>query len=534
MNCKNASFAFLFFLVLFASLPAQTEEPIKESVSVFNVEVPVRVLSDGQSVAGLAREDFQIFEGGTLQVINGFHALHKQMKGAAVDKVETERPLGRYFVLVFHTYDFNPQLEDGLSALFEDILQPDDQLLVMVHDQVRFFERLGTDGRVQAEVNKVVKEESQKAFYQMLSTLKSIEREVNITKFRMTLRDSGAKSLYSIGATQDYVKRFLQNYLDAWRGFKRRYLTLDIDKFYYFSRHLEKIRSKKWVLNFYQLEMFPQIAFGGDVERSLRDFIDHLANSTDATSLAYATMIRQTLNDIHKEMNVSDSFSTEDVSKMFYKVNTTFHSFFIRTFKDSENSELQFKNVATDIENSMRDLTRKTGGELLASTDIRGSLDTIVEKADDYYVLTYEPSDPKKIGKIKVVVQGKKYDILYDNNIRADYINDFLKKKELENPMVKITELSFQKKKLAFVIRDFSQAKLKNETSGLLMVRIRIKNDREQSLFDQSKSLQSAKKTFSLSLDFDFLQPGKYDIIVDVLDQVSGKSCSEVIQPLVK
>ncbi len=456
------------------------------------------------------------------------------MQAAAAEGAGVERPIGRYFVLVFHTYDCNAQLEDGIATLFRDILRPDDQLLVMANNQVRSFARLGDDDQAQVKVMEMVKEESRSAYNQMLSTLKGIEREVNITKFRMTMRDAGGKAMYSLGTTQDYVKGFLQNYLDAWRSFKRRYLTLDIDKFYYFSRHLEKIRKEKWVLNFYQLEMFPQIAFGSDIERSLRDFIDTLANSTDPTSLAYATMIRQTLNDIHKEMNVSDGFPTEEVSKMFYKVNATFHSFFIRTFTQSEDSELQFKNVATDIENSLRDLTRKTGGELQASTDISGSLAAVSEKTDDYYVLTYEPANAKKVGKIRVTVNDKKYTVLFDNNIRADYINEYLKKKATENPSVKITELSFQDRKLSLMISDFSLAKVKGETTGLLLVRIRIKDAQGQSFFDQGKSLQTSRKTFSLALSFNSLPPGKYDVIVDVQDQVSGRTCTEVIQPLIQ
>lgn len=530
---KIRSYAILLpaFLVLFLPLPGQNEEPIKEAVSVVNVEVPVRVFFSGHSVAGLAKEDFQISEDGKPQVINGFFAMHKRMQAAAAGGPAVERPAGRYFVLVFHTYDCNSQLEDGIATLFRDILRPDDQLLVMANNQIRSFERLGDDDRAQAKVMEMVKEESRSAYNQMLSTLQSIEREVNISKFRMTMRDAGGKAMYSLGTTQDYVKGFLQNYLDAWRSFKRRYLTLNIDKFYYFSRHLEKIRKEKWVLNFYQLEMFPQIAFGSDIERSLRGFIDTLANSTDTTSLAYATLIRQTLNDIHKEMNVSDGFPSGDVSKMFYKVNATFHSFFIRAFTQGEDSELQFKNVATDIENSLRDLTEKTGGELLVSTDISGSLAAVSEKADDYYVLTYEPANARKTGKIKVAVNDKKYTVLYDNNIRADYINEYLGKKAAESPSVRITELSFRERKLSLVISDFAQAKVKGEASGLLLVRIRVKDAEGKSFFDQGKSLQTAKKNFSLALSFNSLPPGRYDVIIDVKDQVSGKTCTEVIQP---
>ncbi|MBE0665387.1 MAG: hypothetical protein IH584_06150, partial [Candidatus Aminicenantes bacterium] len=360
-----------------------------------------------------------------------------------------------------------------------------------------------------------------------LNFLRSIEQSLNMNKFRMAIGGRAALSA-------DYLTNFLDSYLRAWQDFKRRYLSLELDKFYYFSRHLERIRKEKWVLNFYQLEQFPQIALGSEIERELNSYIGTLEESMNPTLIGQGRILKKLLQSIEMEMKVTKDFPAEEASKLFYKVNATFHSFFMRAFYDAGNPELEFHNVASDIENSLRALTEATGGTLISSNDVEASLATIGGKTDDYYLLTYEPTNAKKIGKLKVTVKDKKFKVLYDNNIRADYINEYLKKRDRENPSVKITELSFQKKQLAFVIRDYSQAKLKGETSGLLMVRIRIKNDREQSLFDQSKSLKSAKKTFSLSLDFDFLAAGKYDIIIDVLDQVSGKTCTEVIQPLVK
>jgi hypothetical protein len=534
MRFKSYAMLVMAFLAFFPALAGQTEEPIKEAVSVVNVEVPVRVIADGQPVLGLNKEDFQIFENNKPQSINGFYTMHKRMQAEAEPGSAENVPRGRYFVLVFRIYDWNRQMQAGLKKLFSDILLPDDQLLVIANTMVRSFERLGDSDQVQSEIEELLKGESQKAYNQLLTTLKSIEREVNMTKFKMTLRDAGAKGLFSRGMTQDYIKSFLQNYLDAWRTFKRRYLTLDIDKYYYFARHLEKIRKEKWVLNFYQLEMFPQIALNSEIERSLRNFIDNLRSSQDPTNMAYASMISQTLTDIHKEMNVSDGFPAEEVSKLFYKVNATFHSFFIRTFKESDDSELQFKNVSTDIENSLRELTKRTGGELLASSDLQKSLESLEGKPDDYYILTYEPADAKHIGKIKVQVKDKKYDVLYDNNIRADYINEYLRKKEAETPTVKIRELSFSGKRLSFVVSDYSLARLKDDAAGMLSVRIRIRNSDEESVFDQSRILKADKKKLSLSLEFKSLSAGKYDIIVDVLDQVSGRTCTEVIQPLVR
>jgi hypothetical protein len=386
------------------------------------------------------------------------------------------------------------------------------------------FERLAADGAAQEKILALLRSESLEARNRMMSFVRSIEQSLDMNKFRMSL---GGRA--QLGP--DYLMNFLDSYLRAWQEFRRRYLALEIDKFYYFSRHLEKVRKEKWVLNFYQLEQFPQIAFGGEIERQLRTYIGELSSSDNATTKVQARTIERLLQSIEREMKVAEDFPAEEASKLFYKVNATFHSFFMRVFHDADDSEMEFRSVATDIENSLRSLTEATGGTLAASNDVAASLAAVSEKADDVYILTYEPANPKKVGKIKVSVKGKKYKVLFDDNIRADYISEYLQKKEAENPALKIQELSFKDGKLSFAVSAFSMAKVKGETTGVLSVRIRVLAAAQQSVFDQTKNLFADKKKISLSLGFGSLAPGKYDIIVDVLDQVSGKTCTEVIQP---
>ncbi len=528
---KNLLVGFIpiLFAVSLWSLPHQ-EEPIKETVLVTNVEVPIRVFSGDQAVAGLRKEDFQIFEDGKPQVINGFYELRKKIAETAAEATPDAQasPLspGRYFVLIYRIYDFNQQLQDSLDYLFSNLFRPDDQLLVLTTGRSLNFKRLGDDDQAQGKISELLRTESQVQYNRLLSYLQQIEISLNMAQFNMTLRNRE-------NLTPDYLKSFLQDYLEIWQDFKRNYLMLDIDKYYYFARYLENIRKKKWVLNFYQLEQFPQIAFGGQIEQQLRSVIGEMEASNNPTIVAQGRIISKLKSSIEMEMKVADDFPSEEVSKLFYKVNATFHSFFMRISKDTGNSGLQFSQVATDIENSLRQLTEKTGGTLLASNDLSESLAKVAQKEDVYYMLTYEPSNPKKIGKIKVTVANKKYDVLYDNNIRADYIADYLQKMEAENPSVKIKDLSFRDKTLSFSVIKFSRTKVQDTATGLLQIRIRIKDREDRTLFDQAKEVKALKDPFSLSLSFNSLTAGKYDIIIDLRDQVSGKTCTEILQPLI-
>jgi hypothetical protein len=511
-------------------IPGQ-EEPIKESVSVTNVEVPVRVLSKNQAVAGLQKEDFRIFEDGRPQTINGFYSLRKKIAAAAEemspDVNAPQLPAGRYFVLVYRLYEFNQDVQDSLDYLFRNLFQPDDQLLVLANKSTLAFTRLGSDERAQSKISELIKSESLAQYNRLLTYLQQIETSLNMTQFKMALRSRE-------DLRPEYLNGFLQAYLETWKDFKRNYLRLDIDKYYYFARYLEGIRKQKWVLNFYQLEQFPQIAFGGQMEQQLRSVISEMESSENPTVSAQGRIIRKLKSSIDMEMKVADDFPSEEVSKLFYKVNATFHSFFMRMTKDTGGKELQFSQVATDIENSLRQLSEKTGGALLASNDLADSLAQVAQKEDVVYMLTYEPSNPKKIGKIKVTVANKKYDVLYDNNIRADYIAAYLEKKGAENPSISITGLSFREKKLSLSAVNFSRTAIQGETVGRLLIRIRIKNAENQTLFDQAKELKVQRDSFSLTLSFDFLTAGKYDVIIDLRDQLTGKSCTEVLQPLVE
>jgi len=360
----------------------------------------------------------------------------------------------------------------------------------------------------------------------MLGFLRQTEQNVDMTKLKLRLKRQDQPG-------PDYIDGFLQTYLKSWQDFKLRFLSLELDKFYYFSRHLEHVKKEKWVLNFYQLEQFPDIAIDSEIERFLREYIRSLQESNNPTLIAQGRSIEKLLRTVEMEMKVSKDFPSEEVSKLFYKVNATFHSFFMRAFYDGGSQEVKFRDVASDIENSLKALTEATGGTLTTSNEIDEALMSVQDKADDYYVLTYEPANARQVGKIKVAVKEKKYKVLYDDNIRADYINAYLQKKEAENPAVKVSDIVFEAKKLSFTIRDFSRATVEGEAAGRLAVRVRVKNDREQTFFDQSKPLQTSKKTVSLSLSFAFLAGGKYDIIIDVLDQVSGKTCTGVIQPVI-
>ena len=518
----------MFFFSGFGILFNQEEEPIKESISVVNVEVMVRVLADKKPVGNLKKEDFTIYEDGKPQVINGFSQNSKKIARTVETNIDQTLP-SRCFVLIFKVYDFNQHLLDGLAYTFDKLLTPQDQLLVFINDSSKQYNDLHDMANIRSEIEQNLKAQCHAVLNQMRANLKQLEQFVDGEKRALidSVSDSGRTA--SRVSPQSLLNDFLRNYLLILTNYKRRFLTQNIDNYYFFAKHLQKIKNEKWVISFYQIEMLPQLV----QNRELTKAMDAILNQTQVEksgASSYYSILTRLMQQVDTESRTGLVFPAEELGKLFLKSNATFNLLLMNAVIDSNSQDFKFGQIGSGIETSFRELTKNSGGTLIASSDLATSLATISEIEDIYYLLSYAPENANKIGKIKVTVSNRNYDVLYDNNQFEDFFKNYLSKKEIENPTVKISGLSMVDKKLALVIENFLVGKIKAETGGLLNIRIRVQNDLELSVFDQSKTVKAAGKNFSLSLDFAFLDIGTYNVIVDVTDKISGKSCTESIQ----
>jgi hypothetical protein len=515
----------LILSFLFPLAAQQDDQIIREEVSVANVEVPVRVFYKNKPVDNLTKSDFQLYEGGKKQRINGFYLKRKTI-AAQHYEMEAEREKrksgpSRYFALIFNLSDFQRNLEKGLDYTFDNILREDDQLLVMINDKTFFYEDLSDKEIIRRNIKSTAKEEGESARKEMLDYLKRIERKTDELKHLLKADEDAiarAKKRMSLGGAglrEKYIKDFLNDYYIIWKEFKKKYFMPGIDKFYHFSKHLERIKREKWVINFHQLVQFPQ-----------------LKQSSEEMQKLIALLDTREYHKMNFDLVAATDFPTEDVSKLFYKVNATFHSILIPSQKDILSEDLTYREISTVFENFLRDITKKTGGELISSANLISALDTIRESEDIYYMLTYEPGDPKKIGKIKVVVTDEtyKYKVLYDKNMRAAYIRDYLAKKNTEDPEIKISEMSFEGKTLTLIINNFLQKEEKKITAGRINVNIVVEDKDGKMLFDKSHLLTPEGKPTSLKIDFNRLNKGKYYILADVRDEFTGRSQLEFVQ----
>jgi hypothetical protein len=512
------------------SAQEKEHEPIVEEVTVTNVEVPVRVLYKGKPVADLTKEDFTIYENKKKMEINGFFLKRKKVKFTETTEVIRERkPLKpRTFVLVFSITDFNEHLVKAVDHLFENILKPNDRVMLLANDKTLEHPNLERKEEIKQQLMVELREQSQSARHRLLKYINQVETYLNMDDFKVAIGLSpGSAHKSELRDRLQPIVSFLERYLITWVDYRNKYLTPRTDRFYYFSRYLEGLKGDKWVFSFYQFDLFPKIRMTSQIMDRLRVLASNLIESRESGASAIGKRMNTFLNQLLVELNVNKTFPTEEVSKLFYKVDATFHSFFIKSLLKTGADDLDYQEVASDIERTLKEITDITGGQNITSNDLVKSIETVSELEDIYYILTYAPKDPKKAGKLKIKVKNRKYKVLYDTNFRADYINDYFKElsKNLQTPDIKIDNFSFRGKILAFTVKNYMMKREGDNNIGRMKVRIKLTNsDNNAVLFDQAKVFTAQKTEMKISLGaFKTIQRGQYDFIIDAVDMFTGK-----------
>jgi hypothetical protein len=247
----------------------------------------------------------------------------------------------------------------------------------------------------------------------------------------------------------------------------------------------------------------------------------------------HSRIIAQLLERINRELNMADDFPIEEVSKMLVKVDTPYHSFIMGVQRETQSEDLEYKKVASDIQNSLRAIARQSGGEVIFSGNIGSALHSIVEREDISYVLTYEPTNPARKGKVRVALANPKYRLFYDDNIRADYIGEYLKKKKAQDPTLQLNRLRLVENKLQLEIVDFKMAETTKGLRGNLNVTVRIRDEQNQQLYDQNRTFLAKEGHVSVAIDFSWLKAGKYMFLVEVRDLLSEKTAMDILQTTV-
>ena len=496
----------------------QKEQRLIETMKIINVEVPVRVYYKGELVDNLKKEDFKLYENGIAKAINGFNIIRKKMKVEVSEKISAPPP--RYFMLIFNITDLNKKLSNSIDYVFKKILRKGDKVLVLANSKTEFFENYKKEGE-QEKVVELLKKEGITARVRAMSYVNDINNKIRGLRQILKARKENFSRVD--------LPRFLDEYITLWKEYHTQFLNPDRRKYYKLAEFLQKIPLEKWVINFYQIEMFPKLKSGGFVHRNIWNRISEFESSKDPYWHAMARNLRKKLRDIDKALNAPIVFPAEEISRLFYNARATFHSLFIPSIQKDVYRDVTYQRITTDIENAMRKISEKTGGSLLFSGNVKDSLQKVVQKEDILYILTYAPREPDNIGKVKLKVSNPEYKLVYDNHLRPGFIKKLIKKMDKAISEIKLIEVRMVNKRLFFKISDIM---IKNkEQKGKVAIRLKVvESTSKKKLFDKSKGIitKQGHNTISLNLNFSWLQKGNYTFIIEVKDFNTGKEASKV------
>ncbi len=520
-------------LILFTSAGTQTEEKkIKEEVSVLNIEIPVRVFYKNKPVNGLTKNDFSLIVNGKERDIVHFNIIKKQIETQEmVLEKEKEFP-PRYFVLAVNITKFDVVVKNGIEQIIDRMLRKNDAMLIFINDKSLTIKNLQDKFAAKKKIFNLIVKESILARNKMLLYFKQLENEINLAKFKIMLRQTvGRKVQTNLKQDVYAVSTFLRKYLIIWKDYKNKYLIPNVKTYLLFSKHLQKIPVEKWVISIYQQELFPKIVMKGEIMRMIQSLIYKWQSSTDAEVVNFSRIVSKQVSEIRKALSISDGFPTDEITKIFTKVGATFHSIFVNTLLASFSKDMEYKRISTDMENNLRSLTEKTGGELVTSKNFEIAIDKIVKKQDIYYVLTYVPKEGEKIEKLKIKVHKKKHKPIYDDNVRTEFTKKPARGILINTDKeIKINGIKFEKKQLTFKVSEFSQQKIAGGILGSINVRIQINNMQDNPVFDKNINFNSKNTETNISLNFKWLTKGRYEIVIETKDNYTNKMASDFIQ----
>ncbi|MCK5003999.1 MAG: hypothetical protein KAS21_02880 [Candidatus Aminicenantes bacterium] len=515
---KNISVLLLIVFCVFSVGLFSQEKVIREDMVVINVEVPVRVMHKGKPVDNLKKSDFRLFENGKVIDINGFNIVRKKISSQSIE-LDSEREQfykPRLFVLAFSVTNFNRFYEKGVRYFFDNVLRESDKLLVFVNNLTLTYNDLKDKRKTLEDIILALNKEGKIARKNIRLALMRTDSGVrNLVAKLKSPSKRGARAV-----AESEVLSFFMQYHASWKMYKRSYLTMDIYTLYNFAAFLKRITLEKWVISFYQYERFPVINFDSSGGALIASYMGRES--------------RRIAGDVSREFTAGRTFPYEEISKMYYNLGATFNLVVIPTRIETDSEATKTANLSTAAEITLREIAKRTGGSVSFSTDLTKSLEKIIEKEDITYLLTYAPEDSSRRGKLKIKLKGMSYKLLYDNNQRAGFIKRKMRKYTAKEKMVKIEDLQFLDKKLFFKMINFKQAKQKKIKSGKIQVNIIVKGDMGEILFDENKILSPGKKATEMSVSFDWLKQGKYDLIIDVRDMLTNYKAFEYLKIEVK
>ena len=394
---RKISNKFILAVSFFALASVLFPQQEAHDVSVVNIEIPVRVFKGDMFVDNLTIDDFEVYEDGVLQKIEGVYLVKKTSVEREEGKGKLVPKVSRCFVLLFEFTEYLPEIEGAMDYFFDRVILPGDSLIVITPVKTYNLRAQALELKPKNEAAKQLME--------------IVRRDATIggAEYKSTLQELEESLLGS----QDLDEKILNysHYLKKLENLR----SVDEKKMLEFADYLKGKEGQKYVFFFYQKEVIPQISAS-----TLNEWIGLNQDRQD---------ILQNISDLFQLFRRDIPFNVNLVKRAYADSSISIHFLFLTktlpgmAITSTRPSGMRMQEQSEDIFSAFSEIAQATGGLSASSADASSAFRRAVDAAENYYLIYYEPKNYKKDGKfrkIEVRLKNKGYRISHRLGYFAD------------------------------------------------------------------------------------------------------------------
>lgn len=399
---------FLFFICIFPLTFDALSQKIIEEAKVINVEVPVRVYKGTVFVNDLTIDDFEVYENGVPQKIEGVYLVKKKTVERSEEKKRFAPETSRTFYLVFEITEFTSKLGDAIDYFYHKVYIPGDT--VIISTPLKTY-RLNPEiisykppGDLVKELRSLLIHESYIENSNYLGILKQLEQ---LAQTLSSYLDSTIPThMYKNEQILPFEKLLMKysGLLSQLESLRR----IDQERLLNFASYLKNKTGRKYVFLFYHREFVPKIE-----SRLLSQLMSQYQDNHNI--LRTASRLFESYNrDIDFDVNlVKQAFADSSIAVHFLLIS--------RTPRDIPGVVME--EQSDDVFGAFQEMARASGGFVKSSANPAYLFREAVEASENYYLVYYSPKNYKKdnsFKRIEVKVKNKDYTVKHRLGYYAD------------------------------------------------------------------------------------------------------------------
>jgi hypothetical protein len=398
------------FVVVLASL-AFSQQLLRESSFVINIEVPVRVFKDGKFVDNLTIKDFEVLEDGKPQKVEAVYLIKKDMIQRKEEPSKKFRPqTERTFYLFFQLSEYEPKLNTAIDRFVTDVILPGDKLIAVTPAKTYRLKDRGLELKTKPEIAEELKSilrkdivmgnsEYRTAVRELTAIVKEITAKIPTDGMNPALAKTGDEEFIFRGFGITELIYMYQTYLEKLEVLRE----VDELKLVDFAKYLKEHEGQKYVFFFYQREFIPR------VDQRV------LAQGSSMMQDVEGVNVQQMLVSVMEFNRRGVEVNVERIKRAYADSSTSVHFLFLSR-PSRHVPGVYFAEDTSDIFTPFFEMAKASGGFAESSANPEYLFKRAVEASENYYLLYYSPKNYLNDGKfkeIKVRVKGSGYKVVH-------------------------------------------------------------------------------------------------------------------------